>query len=369
MIKIKHSGAKYSSIVGIGEHIRTISAQSGTEFLMLNRGINMVENIDIRPIVGFVDFNSAEIQVYPPVKGRIALREAINKAFFKGEAQVGDIFITQGGVGALDLIFKTIDTQQVWLPAYYWGAYLNILQINKQKYGFYPNLDFLAQNANSFRGMTVLVCDPNNPTGLKFDDEMVLGAIRKLHSAGAVIVFDSPYRKLFFDWSTDFFYQRLLEFENLIIAESFSKSVGLSGQRIGFLHCSNKPFMDELAINLLYTTNGINNFAQILVEKILCEEVGIEAARNFRSNTVINIAQNIEYLIKRDLLANHVYQGQKPLGIFVIVRLSHQKLLENHIGSVPLNFFTKLHGVDLSQYARICVSVSHEKFTRFFNKI
>jgi aspartate/methionine/tyrosine aminotransferase len=369
MIKTRHSGAKYSAIVGIGEKLRAITNETAEEILMLNRGINMVENIDIQSIIKDVDFNSNEIQVYPPVKGRPALRQAIGKEFFHDAASFDNIFITNGGVNALDLIFKTIDTEQVWLPEFYWGAYVNIMKINHLKFGFYHDLDFLTQNAKSLKGSTVMICDPNNPTGLKLDDDELLQIIRLLDENGVTIVFDSPYRRLFYDWDKDDFYKKLLEFENLIISESFSKSIGLSGQRIGFVHCTNETFMNELAINLLFATNGINNFAQILVEKILITEKGRKAAQNFRNITVNHIKKNIEYLIDRQLLANEIYRDQTPWGIFVIVKMSYETLLSHKIGSVPLSFFTKTTEINANNYARICVSVPHEKFISFFDRI
>ena len=46
MIKTRKSGAKYSAIVGMGETFRKLSQEQGKEFLYLDRGINMVENID-----------------------------------------------------------------------------------------------------------------------------------------------------------------------------------------------------------------------------------------------------------------------------------------------------------------------------------
>jgi aspartate aminotransferase len=369
MIKIRKSGAKYSAIVGIGENLRKISQEQGKEFLMLNRGINMVENIDIQPLIQGIDFNSNDIQVYPPIKGQLALREAINKEFFHNASKIENIYITNGGTSALDLIFKTLDTEKVLLPSLYWGAYVNIMKINRLKYDFYYNLDVLIHNANLLKGMTVLICDPNNPSGLKIDDEVLLNSIRILNSEGITIVFDSPYRRLFYEWEKDDFYKKLLEFENLIVSESFSKSIGLSGQRIGFVHSKNQEFMDELAINLLFATNGINNFAQIVVEKILTTEKGKNVARNFRNTTVEQIKKNIDYLADKQLLANEIYKDQKPWGIFVILKLSYENLLSHQIGSVPLNYFTQMPGIDTSKYARICVSIPHPKFIQFFENI
>jgi aspartate aminotransferase len=369
MIKTRHSGAKYSAIVGIGESLRQRAIEEKREYLLLNRGINAVENIDISELVKNIDFNSNDIQVYPPAVGRKSLRNAINKTFFHNAANTKQIHITNGGVSALDLIFKTIDIEQVVLPSLYWGAYLNVLKINKVAFNFYRDLESLGQNLNALKGKAVLICDPNNPSGAKYDDDILLGAIRRLDEEGIVTIIDSPYRRLFFDWDKDVFYKKLSDFENVIVSESFSKSIGLSGQRLGFVYCKNEEFMHELKTNLLFATNGINNFAQILVEKILTEEKGIQAAKRFRKVTVSEISKNIDYLIEHNLLASNFYKNGKPLGIFVIVNKNPEQLLEYQIGSVPLNYFTQLPEQEASKYSRICVSVSNEKFRRFFDKM
>ncbi len=369
MFNIKKSGAKFSAIVGIGETLRKLSAEQNTEYLMLNRGINAVENINIQPLISNIDFNSSEMQVYPPVKGRLKLRQAINQTFFMDSASADDIFITNGGTNALDLVFKTIETKKVLLSSFYWGAYLNILKINHIPFDFYKDLDFLNEHAAELKDSAILICDPNNPTGSKLDEEELFNTIRILDRAGAVVIIDSPYRRLFLEWEQDDFYKKLLEFENVIICDSFRKSVGLSGQRIGFVHSTNHDFMDELAINLLFATNGINNFAQILVESILTTDEGKKSANEFRKNTVSEIKKNIDFLYQNNLIANEFYGDSQPWGIFVIINKSYDEMLKFQIGSVPLNYFCQIPIQESSKYSRICVSIPHEKFVRFFNKM
>lgn len=369
MFKVKKSGAKYSAIVGIGESLRQKSLDENKEYLFLNRGVNAVVNIDINELAKGIDFNSDEIQVYPPVKGRPKLRAAINSAFFHNSASIDKIFITNGGVSALDLIFKTLDVSEVVLPPLYWGAYLNVLKINALPFSFYDSISGLAENKDSLKGKAVIICDPNNPSGAKIEDKILLETISKLDEAGVVVIVDSPYRRLFYDWETDDYYKNLTKFEHVIVSESFSKSVGLSGQRIGFVYCNNEDFMHELSIKLLYATNGINNFSQMLVEKILTEDIGIKAAKSFRKETVLAIEKNIDYLIENQLIADKFYGEQKPWGIFVIIKKTHEELLKNHIGSVPLTFFCQLDSVEANKYSRICVSVPHKKFKGFFDKI
>ena len=74
---------------------------------------------------------------------------------------------------------------------------------------------------------------------------------------------------------------RLLNFKNVILLESFSKFLGLSGQRIGFLHSNNKDFNKEFKIQLLYATNGTNAFAQHLVYELLTSNEGKKAVNDF----------------------------------------------------------------------------------------
>jgi aspartate aminotransferase len=367
-MNIRKSGAKYSAIVGIGEQLRQMSKETGNEYLYLNRGVNAVTNINLSEIIPLIDFNSNDIQVYPPNNGRPGLRNAINDYYFQSSTSPDNIFITNGGMGGLDLIIKTLDVEKIFISKYYWGAYTNIMKINHTPFESYADFEFLNNNIDKLKGCAVIICDPNNPVGDKHDDERLMNLVSKLNDNGVIVIWDSPYRLLFADKS-DTLYKRLLQFSNVIIAESFSKSLGLSGQRIGFVHTTNKDYNSEFNTNLLYATNGINAFAQILVEKLLSTEEGLKASKDFRENTVKGIEDNIKYLDERKLLASEFYSNSKPIGIFVIVNKSFDELLEHKIGSVSLSFFTQANKDEAAKYARICASVSHKKFKTFFDAI
>ncbi|OFY89319.1 MAG: hypothetical protein A2236_07025 [Bacteroidetes bacterium RIFOXYA2_FULL_33_7] len=187
-----------------------------------------------------------------------------------------------------------------------------------------------------------------------------------LNDNGVVIIYDSPYRRIFFE--TDNFYAKLLTFPELIIVDSFSKSVGLSGQRIGFVHSVNQDFNHELGIRLMYATNGINAFSQILIQKLLTSVAGKKAVTDFKTETCDGIRKNIEYLKSKKLLATEFYHETEPKGIFVIVNKSEQELLEKKIASVSLSFFTRKYKATAEKYARICVSVPHNEFVEFMSR-
>lgn len=366
-MKINKSGAKYSAIVGIGEMLKKMSLETGREFLYLNRGINQVVNIDLSKLVQMIDFNSVRMQHYPQGKGHAGLRNAVNDNYFHGKASAENIFITAGGMNALYLTYRALDVKKVFTPAFFWGAYTNLFKICKIEHSYYESYDDLYENPEKYKDASVIICDPNNPLGDKFDDEKLIDTIRLLEKYNVVVVWDSPYRRLFFEDEKDTIYERLLEFDNLIVTESFSKSVGLSGQRLGFMHCKNNDFNNEFAIRLLFSGNGVNAFAQWLVELILTTEEGKKAGEAFKEKTCSDIKENISFLREKGFLAEEFYEKSDPMGIFVMVNKSYDKLLERNIGSVPVNYFTLRNDID--KYARICVSVPTEEFKRFFEKL
>ncbi|RZT93171.1 aspartate/methionine/tyrosine aminotransferase [Ancylomarina subtilis] len=366
-MQIRKSGAKYSAIVGIGEKIRNKSIETGKEYLLLNRGVNAVCNIDLSSVVEDMDFNSNAMQVYPPAQGRVELREAINQHYFDNKSQLSNISISGGGMSALDLTFQTLEVDQILLPEYYWGSYFQVMTIRGMQAGSYSDFNDLEDRLSQIKNSAVIICDPNNPIGNKIEDSELIRIIRILNENGTTVIIDCPYRRIFCD-KEDEFYQELLAFKNVIIVESFSKSLGLSGQRLGFVHSTNSEFNTELSIRLMYATNGINAFSQLLVASLLTSEKGKLASKNFKQVTVDGIRQNIDYLKKKGLLASEFYNESEAIGIFVILNKSEEELLEKRIGSVSLSYFTRYKKEEAAQYARICVSVAPDKFKQYFDQ-
>ena len=367
-MKIRKSGARYSAIVGIGEQLAKKEKETGQEYLFLNRGVNNVVKIDLSEVTREIDYNTAEMQFYAPNNGRNSLKDAINYEFFDNKTQADNILITAGGMNALNMLFSSLDVEKFYSHSMYWGAYTNIMRIIKKDQDFYNNYEDLLVNPAKYSGCAVIICDPNNPIGNKYSDDKLIEIVSVLTENNATVIWDGPYRRLFLD-RTDNLYTRLLKFKNLVIAESFSKCLGISGQRLGFIHTDNAELKEELAINLLYFNNGVNSFSQILAEKLITTEQGKKAVIKFKEKTVESISKNISYLMENNLLAKEFYQDSDPVGIFVILNKNYEELLKFNIGSVPLNYFTKRTDIDVNKYARICVSVPHENFVRFFERM
>lgn len=367
-MKISKCGAKYSSIISIGEEIKKISQDTGKEFLPLNRGINAVVNINLNSLIRDIDFNTNTMQVYAPVKGITELREVINNEYFSNNTSIDNISIIAGSTYGLGLLFSILDYNKFYFPKYFWGTYNQILTINNKECKTYSGLNHIIDNYIEYKNKCIIICDPNNPLGNRYSDETILNAIEKLSQQNCTIIFDCPYRKLFTGRDDDIF-SKISKLPNLIIVESFSKWMGLSGQRIGFIHSTNKELNDELAIRLLYSANGVNSFAQIMVSKLMKTHKGKEILKEFTTTTLDNIKKNIDWLDNNNLLAKEFYTESVPQGIFVIVNKSQEELFSNYIGSVSLSYFTIENKKDVQKYSRICVSVPHKKFVKFFSNL
>jgi len=375
-MEINKSGATFSSIVGIGAKVKKMMEETGDEYLFLNRGINAVCPTDLTEVIKLIDFNSAKIQVYPPNKGLPELREAINQEYFNGKSNIDNVAIVPGGMSAIDVVVQILDLDIVYFSKYFWGSYQKLCTIRGLESDTFENLNSFVESIRNLRKsetavpkkIAVLLCDPNNPVGNKLDDTELLEQIKLLNDLDVIVIFDSPYRRLFYDLN-DTFHQELLPLEKVIITESFSKTMGLSGQRIAFIHSTDKAFNDELNVRLLYAFNGVNAFAQELVLKLLTTMEGKKAVANFKKKTVEDISKNIQYLQNKNLLYHKLYENTKPVGIFTVVNLSEEKLLEHKIGSVSMGYFTNDKTAEIKATARICVSVPHEKFKLFFDNI
>jgi aspartate/methionine/tyrosine aminotransferase len=269
---------------------------------------------------------------------------------------------------ALDLIIQTLNVETILFPKFYWGSYSKMATIRNKSFSFYDDLESI--DVSKLNDSTcIFICDPNNPNGVKMEDDYFLLKMQQFSDSGAVTIFDCPYRRLFKDQLPMRMFDQVSQLENVIIAESFSKWIGLSGLRIGFIWCNNKAFNEELNIRLLYEFNGISTASQLIVDKILSTPEGKQAQRDFRKTTVEHIQKNIQYLRDNNLLVGEIYGDDVPWGIFAIINKSEDFLFHNQIGAVGLDKFVYHDKDRYSDYSRICVSVNHELFKSYFNRI
>jgi aspartate aminotransferase len=353
-MKINTANVTYSSIVQIGENINKIEKETGDKYLKLHRGVMDVTTLDIDSLNLNLDLNNGKTQQYSGNDGSPELIETIKEEF----GLEGHVIITPGGMAGLDLLINSLGDETIWIPNYHWGSWNKILTTHGKEI---KTFDDFKIDEFSPRSGTVMLCYPSNPTGYCPDVEVIKNFLARSKDAGVTVVLDLPYYYLFSDMNdnlSDFF------FDNVIVVSSFSKSIGLSGYRVGYISTKNEALYQTLRIRSLYKYNSISTLPQYIVNELLKEKVAIT---EYRKKTVDSIKKNIMVLEMNGLLFDEY--PQIPTGPFAVVNISYDELLKNKISSVPLSKFTLNKQLKHENCSRISVAVDHKVFWEYFEKM
>ena len=354
-MKINKATVTYSSIVQIGENTQKLEIESGDKYLKLHRGVMDVTNIDVNSLNLNLDLNDLSLQQYSGNDGHPELIKNIKSKFGLEDSHV---VVTPGGMAALDLIINSLSEKTFYIPNLHWGSWNKILKTHEKEIKFFD--DFNLDNFNETDGV-VMLCYPSNPTGYSPKLETIMKFLDWSKSQNLTVILDLPYYYLFNDVSDGL--SNYLH-DNVILLSSFSKSVGLSGYRVGYISTKNTDLYNTLKIRSLYKYNSISTLPQIVISKLLEND---NIMNDYKSTTVENIKRNIDFLKENGLLFDEY--TLTPVGPFAIVNMSHEELLENKISSVPLNSFTLNKKSKYDNCSRVSVAVKHELFRDFFYRM
>jgi aspartate/methionine/tyrosine aminotransferase len=353
-MKVNTANVTYSSIVQIGENINKIEKETGEKYLKLHRGVMDVTTLDIDSLNLDLNLNNGKTQQYSGNDGSPDLIETIKKEF----GLDGHVVITPGGMAGLDLLINSLGEETIWIPNYHWGSWNKILLTHGKEIKTFDDFnidDFMPKSG------VVMLCYPSNPTGYCPELDTIKKFLLRSKDFGITVVLDLPYYYLFNevnDGLSDLF------FENVIVVSSFSKSIGLSGYRVGYISTKNEALYQTLRIRSLYKYNSISTLPQNIVNELLKEKTAIT---EYRKKTVDSIKKNIMVLEMNGLLFEE-YPGL-PTGPFAVVNVSYDELLKNKISSVPLSKFTLSKQLKHENCSRISVAVDHKVFWEYFEKM
>jgi aspartate aminotransferase len=348
-MKVNKAKVTFSSIVSIGEEVSRLEKENGEKYLKLHRGVMDVTHLNMDSSI-YKAQQSGQIDQYGPNDGMPYLLEFINDGYPDNIRSL----ITPGGMAALDLVIESLDHKTFYVPNFHWGSWNKILTTHDKEIKTYD--DFNLSNFRPRSGV-VMLCVPSNPTGYRTSDKEIEDFLTYTSNNNIVVILDLPYWDLLCDEGK---YKRFIS-ENVIIASSYSKSLGLSGYRVGSVSTLSEELYQSMRIRSLYKYNSPATITQYIVGNALYERKNM---LEFREETATHIRRNIEFLENNGLL----YDGypSTPIGPFAIVKLNNEKLLENKISSVPLNSFTLEKNETFSGLSRISVAVNNEKFEEYF---
>jgi len=218
---------------------------------------------------------------------RNSIAEDLNRRF--GTGFTGDeLIMTVGAAGGLNVILKTLlnpgDEVIAFAPYFveygnYVSNYDGILRIvNCDSVTFMPDAEALASAINE-KTKAVIINTPNNPTGVIYSEHTLreLGSVleRKEREFGHPIylISDEPYRELCYDGNTVPFVSKY--YKNTIIGYSWSKSLSLPGERIGYVIVPREADDSDMIIKAATIANRVLGFVnapslmQLTVEKCI----------------------------------------------------------------------------------------------------
>lgn len=195
--------------------------------------------------------DSVRLHGYMSNAGHDEVREAIagslNKKYGTNYS-AANIVMTVGAAGGLNVALKAIlnPGDEVIAFAPYFGEYNNYVSnfdgqmviITPDTNTFQPNLTEFEQKITD-KTACVIVNSPNNPTGVIYSEETLrkMGEIlekkQKELNKAIYLITDEPYRELAYDGATVSWVP--LYYRNTIVGYSYSKSLSLPGERIGYL--------------------------------------------------------------------------------------------------------------------------------------
>lgn len=216
---------------------------------------------------------------------RQTIAESLNRRF-DTKFSAKNLIMTVGAASGLNVILKTIlnpgEEVIVFAPYFLeYGAYVRnydgvLVEISPDTTTFQPNLAEFEQKITP-KTRAVIVNTPHNPTGVVYSEETIkkLSAIleAKQKEFGTVIylISDEPYRELAYDGVEVPYLTKY--YNNTVVGYSYSKSLSLPGERIGYLVIPDEADGSEELISaatIVNRTLGCVN-APSLIQKVVAK--------------------------------------------------------------------------------------------------
>lgn len=235
-----------------------------------------------------------------------------------------NIIVTCGAAGGLNVALKTIidPEDEVLILRPFFAEYIFYVQNCYGKPVFVDvDPDTFLPDLHSFKELitpktkAVIINSPNNPSGVIYSEKIlnkmadILSEKESEYAINIMVLSDEPYRELVYD---DVILPDMLKiFKNVVSIYSYSKSLSLPGERIGYILAS--PSLNGLSEFLegavfCNRTLGFVN-APAFIQHVLEESIGA------MTNSDI-------YKERRDILYDNLtalgFSCQKPQGAFYL---------------------------------------------------
>ena len=249
-------GSKRSSIREIFEYAKTRSAEIGAEnvfdFSIGNPSVPAPKEVNETLVRLIKETPSVALHGYTSAQGDKAVRDAIAQNYTNrfGVALSGDdLYMTCGAAASLTITCNALhcDGDEFIVFAPYFAEYkvfvegsgAKLVVVNSNEKTMLPDFNAL-EKAITKNTKGVIINSPNNPSGVVYGAETMqtLADVLRKKSAefGTTIylIADEPYRELVYDDKT-IVPCPMAYYDDTIVCYSYSKSLSLPGERIGYI--------------------------------------------------------------------------------------------------------------------------------------
>lgn len=242
---------------------------------------------------------------------RTAIAGNLNKRFGTSYS-LNDIFITCGAAASLNIVFRAITASaddEIIVLAPYFPEYKVFIEGQGAKMCMVASRSDMKLNLEGIKEAVckntkaVLINSPNNPSGVVYSEEEIkelaefLKSKEKELGQTIYLITDEPYRELVYTEEKVPFIPNY--YDDTIVCYSWSKSLSVPGERIGYVLVNNKCHENTI---LMAAVGGASRVLGYVCAPTLFQLV-VERC--------VNVEPNLEvYKTNRDIL----YNGLKSMG-------------------------------------------------------
>lgn len=246
--------------------------------------IKLVKEKPSKLLHGYMD-NSGHFEV------RAKIANHLNQTY-QTDYKAENLIMTVGAAGGLNVILNSLlnpNDEVITFSPYFseykhyvenFNAKLIVLPPNEKNL-FHSDAEAL-EAAITNKTKAVIINNPNNPTGVVYTEEEIKAIAKVLRKKEAetgstiYLISDEPYRELVYDGLSLPFIPHY--YENTILCYSYSKSLSLAGERIGYLLIPNTVSEKEDILMAAKTSTRILGFANApsLIQLAVAESLSVK---------------------------------------------------------------------------------------------
>ncbi|MDY6821140.1 MAG: histidinol-phosphate transaminase [Deferribacterota bacterium] len=190
----------------------------------------------------------------------------------------------------------------------------------------------------------IILCNPNNPTGVLYNHKKLVKLIERLKNT--LFVIDESYMPFLFNWKDYTLLNN--DLDNTIVLQSFSKIYGAPGLRLGWAYSKNKKLIEKLKKH--QSIWSVNSMAQFVGEKLLYINTDsyVKVLNSYKDD-VSNKLSSLDFLKFYPSVTNFImfkYVHNNPMDLYKFL-LKNRVLIRN---------LYNIEGLD-EKYFRIAINL------------